>query len=195
LRRQIAAGASLPVGSSRIARLDPRTLPVSFSADDANADGRTRTIEIDRERVLLSRTVHGVFMRLNLPLSAFLGVAVRLLPAGERREDVVAIVLEHRDNNLSVPLHVADDTDHVIADWQMWAKALGKKLLVAEGDGSLREPFETLGLLALGRVGDRRKRRTALRSRRPKGVRRRVCTRPMSDMAVHRREREIIAPE
>ena len=195
MRRQIAAGASLPAGSSRNARLDPRTLPIRFSADDANADGRTRTIEIDRERVLLSRTVHGVFMRLNLPLSAFLGVAVRLMPAGERREEAVAIVLEHRDNNLSVPLHVADDTDYLIADWQLWAKALGKKLLVAEGDGSLREPFETLGLLTLGRVGDRRKRRTALRSRRPKAFRRRSCTRPMDKMDVHRGEREIIAPE
>jgi hypothetical protein len=90
---------------------------------------------------------------------------------------------------------VADDTDYLIADWQLWAKALGKKLLVAEGDGSLREPFETLGLLTLGRVGDRRKRRTALRSRRPKAFGRRSRTRSMDKMDVHRGEREIIAPE
>jgi hypothetical protein len=195
LRRQIAAGASLPVGSSRNARLDPRTLPVRFFADDASADGHTRTIEIDRERVLLSRTVSGVLMRLNLPLSSFLGVAVRLRPASEGHEDAIAIVLEHRDSNLSVPLHIADDTDHVIADWQSWAKTLGKKLLVAEHDGSLREPFETLGVLTLGRVGDRRKRRTALRARRPKAFRARACTRSLDEMAVHRGEREIIAPE
>jgi hypothetical protein len=195
LRRQIAAGAGLSAGSSRSARLDPRTLPIRFSAEDASADGRMRTIEIDRERVLLSRTVGGVFMRLNLPLSTFLGVAVRLVPAGERDAEKVAIVLEHRDGDLSVPLHVAGDTDHVIADWQLWAKALGKKLLVAEGDGSLREPFETLGLLALGRVGQRRKRRTALRTRRPKAFRRRNCTRAIAEMPVHREEREIIAPE
>jgi len=193
LRRQIAAGASLPAGSSRNARLDPRTLPIRFSAEDASADGRMRTIELDRHRVLLSRTVHGVHMRLNLPLAAFLGVAVRLLPASGQRDEAIAIVLEHRDASLSVPLHLADETDHVIADWQLWAKTLGKKLLVAESDGSLREPFETLGVLMLGRAGERRTRRTALRTRRPKIYRRRACARAMADMAVHRGEREIIA--
>jgi hypothetical protein len=195
LRRQTAAGLGLPAGSSRSARLDPRSLPVRFSAEDAVADGRTRTIEIDRERVLLSRTVSGVYMRLNLPLAAFLGVAVRLVPASERGEDAIAIVLEHSDSNLSVPLYVAAETDHVIADWQLWGRELGKKLLVAEPDGSLREPFETLGVLMLGRVAPRRLRRTALRTRRPKSSRRRAHTRAMRDMEVHRGEREIIAPE
>ena len=195
MRRQTAAGLSLPAGSSRSARLDPRNLPVRFSAEDAVADGRTRTVEIDRDRVLLSRTVRGVHMRLNLPLAAFLGVAVRLLPASERGGDAIAIVLEHRDADLSVPLHVAAETDYVIADWQLWGRALGKKLLVAEPDGSLREPFETLGLLMLGRVGARRPRRTALRARRPKIFRRRARARSMEEMEVHRGEREIIAPE
>jgi hypothetical protein len=137
--------------------------------------------------------VHGVCMRLNLPLAAFLGVAVRLLPAGEQHNEAIAIVLEHRDASLSVPLHLAEETDHVIADWQLWAKTLGKKLLVAESDGSLREPFETLGILTLGRTGERRTRRTALRTRRPKIYRRRACVRSMAEMAVHRGEREIIA--
>jgi hypothetical protein len=195
LRRQTAAGLGLPAGSSRSARLDPRSLPVRFSAEDAVADGRTRTIEIDRERVLLSRTVSGVYMRLNLPLAAFLGVAVRLVPATELGEDSIAIVLEHSDSNLSVPLYVAAETDHVIADWQLWGRELGKKLLVAEPDGSLREPFETLGVLMLGRIAPRRPRRTALRTRRPKMFRRRARTRAMQDMEVHRGEREIIAPE
>jgi hypothetical protein len=134
-------------------------------------------------------------MRLNLPLASFLGVAVRLVPASARGEDAIAIVLEHNDANLSVPLYVAAETDHVIADWQLWGRELGKKLLVAEPDGSLREPFETLGVLMLGRVAPRRPRRTALRTRRPKIFRRRARTRAMQDMEVHRGEREIIAPE
>lgn len=193
MRRQIAAGESLPAGSGRAWRLDPRSLPVRFAADDKSADGRMRMIEIDRERVLLSRTVRGVHMRLNLPLHVFLGVAVRLLPAQEARGDAVAIVLEHRDANLSVPLHVADETDHVIADWQMWGSVLRKKLLVVESDGTLREPFETLGILAISRAVARRARRSALRTRRPKIFRRRVCMRAIDDMQVHAGEREIIA--
>lgn len=176
-------------------RLDPRSLPVSFATTDRIADDRTRIVEIDDRRVLLRRTVGGIYMRLNLPLADFLGVAVRLLPAPEESEDIVAIVLEHRDADLSVPLHVAHETDHVIADWQLWGRTLGKKLLVADGDGTLREPFETLGTLMLGRVAARRSRRTALRARRPKIYRRRACTRAFDGMAIHRGEREIIAPE
>jgi hypothetical protein len=104
-------------------------------------------------------------------------------------------MLEHPDAALSVPLHIAADSDHIVADWQLWGSILGQKLLVADGDGTLREPFESLGLLMLGAERPRRVRRTALRTRRPKMFRRRVCTRAMDEMPVHRGEREIIAPE
>jgi len=193
LRRQIAAGESLPAGSGRAWRLDPCSLPVRFAAEDRSADGRTRVIELDRERVLLTRSVSGVLMRLNLPLSNFLGVAMRLLPANDDTPDAVAIVLEHRDAALSVPLHVARETDDLIADWQLWANVLHKKLLVAEMDGSFREPFATLGLLPVNDMIPRRVRRTALRVRRPKIYRRRIVAREMDDMPVHEGEREIIA--
>jgi hypothetical protein len=193
LRRQTAAGESLPAGSGRGLRLDPRTLPVRFAADDVSADGRTRTIELDRERVLLSRTVGGVYMRLNLPLTSFLGVAVRVENARDEGEGTVAIVLEHRDADLSVPLFVDTDSDHVIADWQLWGNVLRKKLLIADSDGTLREPFETFGALMLGRTIARRARRSALRHRRPKIFRRRSRTRPMDEMTIYRGEREIIA--
>jgi hypothetical protein len=193
LRRQIAVGESLPAGSGRAWRLDPRSLPARFSAEDRSADGRTRLVEIDRDRVLLTRTVSGVLMRLNLPLSNFLGVAMRLLPASGESPDTVAIVLEHRDAALSVPLHVADDTDQIIADWQLWANVLRKKLLVAEIDGSFREPFATLGMLPVNEMIPRRLRRTALRARRPKMYRKRIVTRDMTGMPSHAGEREIIA--
>jgi hypothetical protein len=193
LRRQIAVGESLPAGSGRAWRLDPRSLPVRFAAEDRLADGRTRLIEIDRERVLLTRTVSGVLMRLNLPLSNYLGVAMRLLPASGDDPDAIALVLEHRDAALSVPLHVAGETDHLIADWQLWGNVLRKKLLVAELDGSLREPFTTLGLLPVSEKLPRRVRRTAMRARRPKMFRRRIVTRAIADMPSHAGEREIIA--
>ncbi len=193
MRRQIAAGESLLAGSGRAWRLDPRSLPVRFTTEDRSADGRVRLVELDRERVLLTRTVSGVLMRFNLPLSNFLGVAMRLLPASGDMPDSVAIVLEHCDSALSVPLHVANETDHLIADWQLWSNVLRKKLLVAEIDGSFREPFATLGLLPVNETIPRRTRRTALRTRRPKIFRRRVVTRDIADMPSHAGEREIIA--
>jgi hypothetical protein len=174
-------------------RLDPRNLPVRFAADDVSADGRMRMVEIDRERVLLMRSVRGVRMRLNLPLESFLGVAVRLIAPQPHAAAAIAIVLEHRDANLSVPLHVADDSGDLVADWQLWGAILRKKLLVADSDGSLREPFETIGGVAFGKTGLRRLRRTPLGKRRPKIFRRRVCARSLDGMPVHTGEREIIA--
>jgi hypothetical protein len=193
LRRQIAAGESLLAGSSRALRLDPRSLPVRFAADDASADGRIRLIEIDRDRVLLTRSVRGVRMRLNLPLENFLGVAVRLIAPQHDAAAALAIVLEHPDENLSVPLHVAEESGDLVADWQLWGAVLRKRLLVADGEGLLREPFETVGAVALGTSSSRRLRRTALGKRRPKIFRRRVCARTLDGMPVHSGEREIIA--
>lgn len=195
MRRQAGLGGSISAGSSRNLRLDPFFLPVRFSAEDAAADGRTRTVEIDRHRVLVQRTVSGVRMRLNLPIAAFLGVAVRLLPARFEQEDAIAVVLEHRDSALSVPLHVAGETEHVIAEWQLWGRVLRQRLLVAETDGTLREPFDTIGLMRVGEAVARRRRRTALKARRPLIFRRRAQTRFADDQPVHRGEREIIAPE
>jgi hypothetical protein len=195
LRRQTELGGSLSAGSSRCLRLDPFALPVRFSAEDAAADGRTRWVEIDRDRVLVQRTVRGIRMRLNLPLAAFLGVAVRLLPARVEQDDAIAIVLEHRDSTLSVPLHVANETDDIVADWQVWGRVLRQRLLVAEGDGTLRQPFATIGTLMLGQVVRRRRRRSALKGRRPMIFSRRAQTRLAEYPVVHRGEREIIAPE
>jgi hypothetical protein len=194
LRRQTAAGASRLAGSGRGLRLDPFRLPVRFTAEDAAADGRVRTVELDRERVRLDRTVRGIRMRLNLPVTDYLGVAVRLLrrPAGQ---GAIALVLEHRDAALSVPLQLVDDTDHIVADWQLWARVLRRPLLVAERDGRLRAPFPTIGLCHLGAVGSRRLRRTPLRTRRPRIFRRRVRAQRPAEAIVHRGEREIIAPE
>jgi hypothetical protein len=152
-------------------------------------------VEIDRDRVLVHRTVRGVRMRLNLPLAAFLGVAVRLMPARVEEDDAIAIVLEHRDSTLSVPLHIASETDSVVADWQLWGRVLRQRLLVAEGDGTLREPFATIGPLMRGEVGRRRRRHTVLKGRRPKIYSRRAQTRLPENAVVHRGEREIIAPE
>jgi hypothetical protein len=68
-------------------------------------------------------------------------------------------------------------------------------LLIADGDGRLREPFARIGSVALGECIPRRLRRTALRVRRPKIFRRRTAARAFADMPVHRGEQEIIAPE
>lgn len=190
MRRQNKAGGVTPAGSGRALRLDPHRLPVRYAAADERADGSARFIEIDREQVLLRRTVNGVLMRLRIPLEVYLGVAVRLADA----DGAVAITLEHRDPSLSVTLHADGGMEEAAAEWQSWARVLGLPLLIEDVDGTLRHPVDMLGALMTGRIALRRRRKTPLRKRRPYFLSRRRGFAAIA-AAVHRDEREIIAPE
>lgn len=187
----MVSGGALPVGSSR-PRLDPLALPVRFTANDAGADERQRQVELDRERVVLHRAVAGIRMAVKLPISAYLGVSLRLVPNGAGASDLLEVTLEHKDPGLSVSLYRACDNDDVVAEWQLWARVLGRKLLIAELDGTLREPFPQMGTLRLGAVAPRRRRRNAIKRRRPSILLRRRPGHTAARRIVHC-EREIIA--
>jgi hypothetical protein len=195
LRRQSTAGGKpFAGGSGRRARLDPLSLPVRFAVPDERTDDGTRIIEIGCDRVLLQRSVRGVRMRLRIPLDGFLGVAVRALAAAGEA-DRVAISLEHRDPSLSILLHVGEEVDELLAEWQRWGRILGRPLLIAGLDGSLRPPVAMLGALVNGETAARRRWRTPLRKRRPYFFARRKGFTVRLAPVVHRGEREIIAPE
>jgi hypothetical protein len=193
LRRQTTFGGALSVGSSRALRLDPLALPLNFTAADARADERVRHVELSRERVVLRRAVRGIRMAVNVPVAAFLGVALRLIPAIDAGPDTVAVSLEHRDAALSVPLYSAAHSDDVVAEWQLWARVFGLPLLVADPSGALREPFQRIGGVRVRAATPRRRRRNAIKARRPTiMLRRRPGVMPQLP-AVHRGEHEIIA--
>jgi hypothetical protein len=194
LRRQNRAGGSPAAGSGRALRLDPHSLPIRYTTVDTRADNRSRTVEIDRNRVMLFRSVNGVRMRLRIPLDGFLGVAVRIAITGED-ESSAAVTLEHPDPALSVALYVAGEIDEAAAEWQSWARALGCPLLIADADGTLRPPVAMAGPLMAGETAMRRRRRSALRKRRPYFMARRKGFAVRLEPVVHRGEREIIAPE
>jgi len=185
-------GRTIPTKGTCELRLDPMTLPVRFSAFDGGADGRVRLVEVHRERVILRRAVRGIRMALSVPLASFLGVAIRIVPPGTEIDGAFAVVLEHRDPALSIPVFVAPDGADVIAEWQLWARMLGRPLLVADAGGSLREPFRRLGALRVGTVAARRRRQGAIHMRRPLIQFRRRPTRIGTGLLVHRGEREII---
>ena len=171
MRRQLASGIN-PAGSSRALRLDPLSLPVSFNAHDARADGGVRQIELHRERVVLRRAVHGIQMAVKVRVSDFKGVALR------GTGDAQMLVLVHRDPSLTIPLCVSCDTDEIATAWQMWSDIFGLPLLPENGT---REP------------APRRRRRNAIRARRPKFLVRRRAGDRLKEANVHRGEREIIA--
>ena len=185
--------AGTPAGSSRALRLDPHALPVRYSARDGGADGKIRQVELDRDRVILRRAVCGVSMKLGVRIAEFRGVSLRLLPPEDGEPAASAVVLEHRDPGLSVPLFLAFDGDDVIAVWRSWSRVLGVPLLLMDDDGALREPFARLGRLDVGAMCERRRRRGAVKWRRPSFLARRKPGRVRPVESVHRGEREIIA--
>jgi hypothetical protein len=189
----MGVGGAIPAGSSRVLRLDPFALPARFAASDAGADERVRLVELHRERVIMRRAVAGMRMAVSLPVAAFLGVAIRLIPPDGQHEGAIAVMLEHRDAALAVPLFVAPDGSDVIAEWQVWGRVLGLPLLVADADGTLREPFQRLGALRVAKPLSRRRRYGPIRRRRPSILIRRKPGCPTLFATVHRGEREIIA--
>ena len=187
------SGGSIPAGSGRALRLDPFALPVRFQATDSRADERVRDVELHRERVVVRRAVRGMRMAVNLPVANFRGVAIRMISPDSEQSGSVAVMLEHHDESLSLPLFLATDGLDLVAEWQSWARVLGLPLLVADPDGSLREPFPHLGAVRVEDPQPRRRRRSALKRRRPSILLRRKPGRPSAEPRVHRDEREIVA--
>jgi Family of unknown function (DUF6101) len=172
VRRQNGDGGP-SAGSSRVQRLDPLSLPISFEARDARADGGTRHVEIARDHVVLRRSVRGMRMAINIRISDFLGVALDTI------DGAPTLILKHRDPSLSVPLSSNQDESAIGSIWRSWSETFALPCL--DGQWRWREP------------APRRRRRNAIRSRRPSILMRRRCLRDFVAMDVYRGEREIIA--
>jgi hypothetical protein len=153
-------------------RLDPLSLPLSFHAQDARADGGTRQVELHREHVVLRRAVLGMRMAVNVRVSDFLGVALRGL------DDAQMLVLLHRDPSLNIPLCVSSDAEEISSAWQMWSEIFALPQLPED---KRCEPAV------------RRRRHNAIRARRPKFLVRRRAGDLLSPAHIHAGEREIIA--
>lgn len=171
MRRQTATSGINPAGSGRALRLDPLSLPVSFDAQDVRADNGVRRVELHRERVVLRRAIQGMRMAINLRVSDFRGVALRDL------DDAQMLVLLHRDPSLSIPLCVSSDRDEIAEAWPTWSDIFALPQLE-------ERPSEP---------APRRRRRNAIRARRPKFLVRRRGGGALEASNVHRGEREIIA--
>jgi len=171
VRRQTATSGINPAGSSRALRLDPLSLPVSFAAHDIRADGGVRQIELHRERVVLRRAIAGMRMAVNVRVSDFLGVALRSVDHAQM------LVLAHRDPSLTIPLHVSEDQDEIATIWLMWSELFSLPQLQDDS----QEPAA------------RRRRRNAIRARRPKFLMRRRIGALLNSASIFRGEREIIA--
>jgi hypothetical protein len=174
-----------------VQRLDPFSLPVRFAASDAAADERVRDVELHRERVVVRRTLAGMRMALNLPLTAFSGVGLQVRTNASGAH--CAVVLAHRDPGLVLPLFLSHEADDAMAEWRSWAAALGLPLLLHDEDAGWRDAFARMGRVRVAGPSPRRRRRSALRNRRPMMLMRRQPGKRDVATPVIRGEHEIIA--
>lgn len=172
MRRQTTSGVN-PAGSSRVERLDPLSLPASFEAHDHRADGGVRRVEIRRDRVTLHRAVRGMRMAINIRISDYLGLALRMI------EGTPTLILKHRDPSLSVPIAVGDGEAE--SEWQIWSETFALPRLAEQDSVAGKAP------------APRRRRRNAVKARRPSILMRRKAGCDIGRMGVFRGEREIIA--
>jgi len=179
-------------GSGRALRLDPFGLPVRFSASDAAADGRSREVELHRERVVLRRSLHGMRMALNMPLAAYDGISLQLVPGHGGADDMLAVVLEHSDPALTLPLFLTSRPDEALAEWRAWSQLLNVPLLLVDQSAQPGH-MGHMGHLRVERPRPRRRRRSALKNRRPLILLRRGRGKITRATPIHRGEREIIA--
>jgi len=176
-------------------RLDPLSLPHRFRYD-TGIDPRSgqpmgeAAVMLEAHVAQVSRRLpSGIPMAMRLPMSAFEGVAVRVIPETDGAgEGLVVVELLHRDPQLSLPLSVAASVDDVVADWRAWARVLALPMLLVEVDGTWRTIEERLGSVVVKAVRPRR-HRSVMNGRRPRFlIRRKVGVMPAEPVIVEGRE-------
>jgi len=120
-----------------------------------------------------------------MPVAAFDGVA--LLPV----DDMLTVVLKHSDPALTLPLFMTSRPDEALAEWQAWSRVLGVPLLLTHVGSA--DPSEQKVGLRVTRPRPRRRRRSALKARRPSILLRRGSGKITNATPIYRGEREIIA--
>ena len=133
-------GVDGPLGSGRALRLDPYALP---RATTRATQGRWAGSPDRANRGARRAPPRGARIRLKVgvPVEEFRGVTMRTLPPEGEEPAVVAVMLEHRDEGLTVPLFVGQA---VTFRMEVLGRVLGLPLLVVESDGVLREPLAGL---------------------------------------------------
>ncbi len=110
------------------------TMNAMFEAFDARAEGARRRVEVSPERIVISRRVDGVDMRVALEPKRYQGVALTVLIA-EATDFLYQVRLVHADPDLGVTLADCGDEDAARALWRRWAAALALPRLVERADG------------------------------------------------------------
>ena len=115
LRRQATTHRATPEGSSRGDRLDPFALPLRSQDRDHAEEEQVGVLDLRGQHVVLRRLLRGMKIMLRLPISAYLGVAIRTRLATTQSPPTVAVVLAHPDPALSLTLCRAAEGQDIVA--------------------------------------------------------------------------------
>src|SRR4051812_50033365 len=94
---------------------------------------------------MLRRVSRGTKLALNLPVAAYLGVAIRMEPPAGAAAGGVALVLEHSDPTLSLTLYRAVDGTDIVAEWRAGGRGPHGSPPVADARRGPREAFHPSG--------------------------------------------------
>lgn len=104
-----------------------------IEAFDARADGARRRVEVSAERIVISRRVGGVEMRVGLTPRQYRGVALGVLVA-EATDFLFWVRLVHADPELDVTLAHCDTEAEAQALWRRWASTFDLPRLVERAE-------------------------------------------------------------
>lgn len=162
-------------------------LPPSFDSRDPRADGRLRKVWLRREHIVIDRRLSGMDMRVQVPVSTYLGVALSVLTQSDGGVSF-RLALIHSDVDLNaVLLETADDSE-IVAQWRACARDLGLAALVETEPGRFERADGARHL-------PQRRRNATLTRRRPRFLARRRAGDPARSAMVHAGEREIVCYE
>ncbi len=189
MRRQASATGDARDGSSPFFGLDPLRLPLTITAADPAADEGHREIAVSADGIEFRRSLRGEPTRARLRYGEFKGLAVRVIAPGAC-EPMIFLSLEHEDDSLSVLLYATENSDECAEAARKWSRITGCPILIADGEGRLRNPASLKPRIE---INPRRKRRSVLRFRRS-AVRARSQRANLSiESTIYSGEREIIA--
>jgi hypothetical protein len=168
---------------------------ITLTLPDSRADDRRRKVELTRQRIVLRRTVAGVAMHVQLPVSAYRGIALCLTESlcGEAHFE---LRLVHQDPEMCVRLACREEEKAIIADWRSWLSFFALPPLLERELGSYvaADGLSRFGALGPGHPRPRRRNAT-IANRRGRFALRRKTGRLDRLAEVFSGEREIICYE
>lgn len=179
MRRQIV-GRALPAGSSRDERLDLPSIPLFFNARDERADGGLRQVEITPERIIIRRSVQSIGMMLKIRVADYFAITLRTAEPEDNMPGAWVLWLEHRDRSLSVPLYVSADAEEISRAGADWSAYFNRPDLIDTGGIGTMPDLMTMPMDERA-PAPRRRRRNAIRNRRPRFLVRRKPGMPANE--------------